>query len=99
MKPTVFNYQEYEAQKAKIADLEAENEKLREQVANLQIRCRIAEAARETGKWEGGDIPNECSECGAYWDDYVYGQEIWYTGELPNFCPNCGACMIEEGKR
>lgn len=36
-RPTVFNYQDYEC-------LKEENLKLKEQIANLEIRCRIAEA-------------------------------------------------------
>ena len=35
-KPTVFNYQDYER-------LKEENEKLKEEITNLKIRCRIAE--------------------------------------------------------
>lgn len=38
-KPMVFNYREYEK-------LLEENRKLRDDIANLQIRCRIAEAGR-----------------------------------------------------
>lgn len=35
-KPIVFNYQKYK-------DLEEENARLREKIANLEVRCRIAE--------------------------------------------------------
>ena len=44
-KPTVFNYQDYVALEAQIADLREKNDRLREKVANLEIRCRIAEEA------------------------------------------------------
>ena len=50
-KPLVFNYKRYEelreAYKQLLEDnqkLMADNRKLREKVANLEIRCRIAEA-------------------------------------------------------
>lgn len=50
-KPICFSYREYvelrEAYKALLADnqkLTADNRRLREKVANLEIRCRIAEA-------------------------------------------------------
>ena len=41
-KPIVFNYTDY-------IKLQEECERLREEVANLQIRCRIAEADRPKG--------------------------------------------------
>lgn len=51
-KPIVFNYQEYldlldkvSEHGAKILDLTEENDRLKEKVANLEIRCRIAEEA------------------------------------------------------
>ena len=51
-KPTVFNYQEYldllniiSEREAEILDLTEENDRLKEKVANLGIRCRIAEEA------------------------------------------------------
>ena len=44
-KPTVFNYQDYVALEAQIADLREENDRLKEKVGNLEIRCRIAEEA------------------------------------------------------
>lgn len=54
-KPLVFNYKEYEelrqAYKQLLSDnqaLMADNRKLRAKVANLEIRCRIAEADRES---------------------------------------------------
>ena len=50
MKPIVFNYRQYEelreAYKALLKDnqkLMSDNKRLREKVANLEIRCRIAE--------------------------------------------------------
>lgn len=52
MKPTVFNYQEYldlldkiSEHEAEILDLTEKNDRLKEKVANLGIRCRIAEEA------------------------------------------------------
>ena len=97
MKPIVFNYQDYKAQKAKIADLTAENEKLKEQVADLQIRCRIAEKARETAYWadatggrffDGNWNVAYCSKCG--------------HADLTchKYCPDCGSLMDnpEEGE-
>lgn len=49
-KPLIFNYKRYEelrdAYKQLLADnqkLMADNRRLREKVANLEIRCRIAE--------------------------------------------------------
>ena len=49
-KPTVFNYGEYERLKEKYEvllkdfdELQAENEKLKKDKGNLEIRCRIAE--------------------------------------------------------
>lgn len=45
------------------------------------------------GTWLGYEIPNKCSICGHYWDEYVMGQEIFYNGNIPNYCPNCGAYM------
>lgn len=51
-KPTVFNYQEYldlldtiSEHEAEILDLREKNDRLKEKVANLGIRCRIAEEA------------------------------------------------------
>ena len=43
-KPIVFNYQDYE-------DLKEENEKLKAEITNLKIRCRIAEADRTKSEW------------------------------------------------
>ena len=52
-KPICFSYREYtelrEAYKALLADnqkLTADNRRLREKLANLEIRCRIAEGDR-----------------------------------------------------
>ena len=42
-KPLVFNYRNYEDLKEKLEVLEKENEKLKHDNRNLQIRCRIAE--------------------------------------------------------
>ena len=44
-KPIVFNYQDYVALESQIADLREENDRLKEKVGNLEIRCRIAEEA------------------------------------------------------
>ena len=44
-KPIVFNYQDYVVLESQIADLREENDRLKEKVANLEIRCRIAEEA------------------------------------------------------
>ena len=89
MKPIVFNYQEYEAQKAKIADLTAENEELKEQVANLQIRCRIAEEARETAYWTDSignkdDFSEWCVYCSSCKSQ---------SEERGRYCPICGRKM------
>lgn len=53
-KPICFSYREYvelrEAYKALLADnqkLTADNRRLRSQVANLEIRCRIAETDKD----------------------------------------------------
>ena len=69
-KPTVFN-----AIKAmeRIDELTAENEKLREEVerlqkerTNLEIRCRILEADRQTVAYicDGNSCGSDCSESG-----------------------------------
>lgn len=44
-KPIVFNYQDYVALESQISDLREENDRLKEKVGNLKIRCRIAEEA------------------------------------------------------
>lgn len=43
-KPLVFNYRNYAELKEKHEQLIEENKKLRKELANLEIRCRIAEA-------------------------------------------------------
>ena len=48
---------------------------------------------RPQGEWIGYEVPSECSVCGHCWDEYVFGQEIWYDGSVPNYCPHCGAKM------
>ena len=55
-KPICFSYREYvelrEAYKALLADnqkLMADNRRLREKLANLEIRCRIAEGDKQEG--------------------------------------------------
>ena len=50
-------------------------------------------ADRPQGEWKGYEIPSECSVCGHNWDEYVFGQDIWYDGSVPNYCPHCGAKM------
>ena len=42
-KPTVFNYNDYIWEKEERERLQEENQELREKIAQLQIRCRIAE--------------------------------------------------------
>ena len=42
-KPTVFNYNDYIQEKEERERLQEENQELREKIAQLQIRCRIAE--------------------------------------------------------
>ena len=55
-KPICFSYREYidlrEAYEALLADnqkLMADNRRLREKLANLEIRCRIAEGDKQEG--------------------------------------------------
>lgn len=54
---------------------------------------RLPSADRPQGEWIGYEVPSECSVCGHCWDEYVFGQEIWYDGSVPNYCPHCGARM------
>ena len=42
-KPTVFNYKDYKDALKRIEELEAENDRLWKENANLQIKCRILE--------------------------------------------------------
>lgn len=42
-KPIVFNYKEYARARAENEELKNEIRRLRERIANLEIRCRIAE--------------------------------------------------------
>lgn len=48
-KPTVFNYQDYLDLKQAYDDLKEENQRLRDKIANLEIRCRIAETENPLG--------------------------------------------------
>lgn len=68
-KPMVFNYREYEK-------LLEENRKLRDDIANLQIRCRIAEAGRPEWIPASERLPREYAQylvcfktghCYVYW--------------------------------
>lgn len=74
MKPVVFSYKRYEelreAYKQVLQDnqkLTSDNRRLRDKVANLEIRCRIAEEdhPRIAFKCDGRACNNECeaSEC------------------------------------
>lgn len=84
-KPVVFNYNDY-------LTLEEEVKALRATVANLEIRCRIAESEKpksgEWGKVIDNETPNvttwhyECDQCGT--GQYENGQR---------YCSNCGAKM------
>ena len=77
-KPIVFNYQKYK-------DLEEENTRLREKIANLEVRCRIAEEDKpKRGEWRDTGSGQECSRC----HEIQYGYDNYR-----NFCPNCGADM------
>ena len=57
MKPTVFNYQEYER-------VVEENKKLNAEVADLRIRCRIADGDKRDCKSCKHQKPDGCSR----WD-------------------------------
>ena len=46
-KPTVFNYKYYASALRLIEELEADNDRLWKENANLQIKCRILEGLRE----------------------------------------------------
>lgn len=43
MKPAVFNYERYAEAIREAEALKKENEKLKAEIANLQIKCRIME--------------------------------------------------------
>ena len=58
-----------------------------------EIVERLPSADRQQGEWIGYEVPSKCSVCGHCWDEYVFGQEIWYDGSVPNYCPHCGARM------
>ena len=52
MKPIVFNYKDYERLKSDQEAAQAEIDRLRDKVANLEIRCRILEAKLEEADHE-----------------------------------------------
>lgn len=89
-KPTVFNYQDYVAQEAQITDLTEENGRLKEKVANLEIRCRIAESDDPAAYWTDEE-GNRDDKSG--YSLYCSGCKQWseYRG---NYCINCGRKMI-----
>ena len=62
-KPTVFNYQEH-------VKLQEENEQLKDKIADLQIRCRIAEATNEAESINrlAAEIHQNAVDHG-WWDD------------------------------
>ena len=53
-KPIVFNYHDHEIALERIRELEAEVQRLKDDKANLEIKCRILEADNEHTK---GQIP------------------------------------------
>ena len=85
-KPIVFNYNKY-------LTLKEENDALKASIANLEIRCRIAESDhRKPGRWEYQQYEAEdreycCSNC---------GHETDWMHKSP-YCPECGSRMeVEE---
>lgn len=54
-KPLVFNYQDYVNAAAEIDELKEENERLRKQVANMEIHLRILQTERENENVTGDD--------------------------------------------
>ena len=100
-KPVVFNYNDY-------LTLEEEVKALRATVANLEIRCRIAESEKpKAGRWELKGKPEElnvvCSECGG---EAPFIKKTVDTGKgkrslgvlfESEYCPRCGSRMeVEE---
>ena len=85
-KPIAFNYNDY-------LTLEEEVKTLRDTIANLEIRCRIAESDhRKPGHWEHQQYEvayreYRCSNCG-YETDWLHKSP---------YCPVCGSPMeVEE---
>ena len=54
-KPLVFNYQDYANAVAEIDELKEENERLRKQVANMEIHLRILQTERKNENVTGDD--------------------------------------------
>ena len=78
-KPIVFNYQDYE-------DMKKENEKLKDEIANLKIRCRIAEADRSKNEWipVSERLPEKDGlylTTSTKWGSWEVFTEIFYEGE------------------
>lgn len=90
-KPMVFNYREYEK-------LLEENRKLRDDIANLQIRCRIAEAGRPEWIPVSERLPEKDGRYLVTCPLLGGGLEVltvWYGTPLKPISPVKGKCFFD----
>ena len=81
MKPTVFNYQEYER-------VVEENKKLKAEVADLRIRCRIADGDKR-----------DCNNCKHHKPDGCSRWDCEYKPRMVEvvLCTDCRYCEEQGG--